>query len=104
MAMWLAFACLATVAVAVQAIPLQNLHAPMFPYGTSDFRDIVDCRQFFVDKTSYIPLLESAGKYNCIWRPRRFGKSLLCSMLANYYDKAVPEDEACEFVTISFRC
>ena len=39
-----------------------------------------------MDRTDQIPFLEEAGKQLLFLRPRRFGKSLLLSMLANYYD------------------
>ncbi len=41
----------------------------------------------YCDRTDYIPLLEQ-GAYQLFLRPRCFGKSLLLSMLANYYDLA----------------
>ena len=39
-----------------------------------------------MDKTHKIPLLEKVGSYLMFLRPRRFGKSLLLSFLAYYYD------------------
>ncbi|MCB2262549.1 MAG: AAA family ATPase [Candidatus Thiosymbion ectosymbiont of Robbea hypermnestra] len=42
----------------------------------------------YVDRTDQIPLLEEAGKQLLFLRPRRFGKSLVLSMLENYYDLA----------------
>ena len=59
-----------------------------FPYGVSDFYQIVTEGYFYVDRTDRIPLLEDLGKQLLFLRPRRFGKSLLLSMLANYYDVA----------------
>ncbi|MCP4106621.1 MAG: AAA family ATPase [Desulfobacteraceae bacterium] len=56
-----------------------------FPYGISDFRKIITRGYFYCDRTDRIPLLEN-GEYLLFLRPRRFGKSLLLSMLANYYD------------------
>lgn len=40
----------------------------------------------YLDRTQYISVLEEAGKQLVFLRPRRFGKSLLLSTLANYYD------------------
>ncbi|MDV7400668.1 AAA family ATPase, partial [Arthrospira platensis SPKY1] len=40
----------------------------------------------YVDKTHYLPLLESAGRFLFLIRPRRFGKSLLQSVMECYYD------------------
>jgi len=58
-----------------------------FPYGMADFRQIVIQGYFYCDRTQAIPLLEQAQSQLFI-RPRRFGKSLLLSMLENYYDIA----------------
>ena len=62
-----------------------------FPYGMADFRQIVTQGYFYCDRTSAIPLLEQAQSQLFI-RPRRFGKSLLLSMLENYYDIARKDD------------
>jgi len=59
-----------------------------FPYGISDFRKIITKGHFYCDRTDRIPMLEDTGDYLVFLRPRRFGKSLLLSMLANYYDVA----------------
>ncbi|MGB3918024.1 MAG: AAA family ATPase [Thiothrix litoralis] len=57
-----------------------------FPYGISDFHRIRTDDYLYVDRTAFIPVLEEAGRQLIFLRPRRFGKSLLLSMLANYYD------------------
>ena len=57
-----------------------------FPYGISDFDLFITEQYHYVDRTNHIPLLEKAGKQLLFLRPRRFGKSLLLSMLENYYD------------------
>nr|VFK75725.1 MAG: Predicted AAA-ATPase [Candidatus Kentron sp. MB] len=57
-----------------------------FPYGISDFESLITRRFHYVDRTNHIPLLEEAGDQLLFLRPRRFGKSLLLSMLENYYD------------------
>ncbi|CAN2043962.1 AAA-ATPase-like domain-containing protein [Candidatus Magnetomoraceae bacterium gMMP-1] len=59
-----------------------------FPYGISDFRSIVKDDYFYCDRTDRITDLEKQGKFLLFLRPRRFGKSLLLSMLKNYYDLA----------------
>ncbi len=59
-----------------------------FPYGVSDFYKIRTRNQVYIDRTGRIPLLEDAGDSLLFLRPRRFGKSLLLSMLENYYDVA----------------
>ena len=58
-----------------------------FPYGISDFKKISTKGYFYCDRTDKIPLLEQSNSQLFI-RPRRFGKSLLLSMLENYYDVA----------------
>ena len=57
-----------------------------FPYGKADFASIRKQRQFYIDKTCYIPSLE-AVEHGFFVRPPRFGKSALLSMLSSYYDK-----------------
>jgi hypothetical protein len=57
------------------------------PYGISNFQSLRDQGYLYVDKTPYIERLERlSSKYLFFIRPRRFGKSLFLSMLANYYD------------------
>ncbi|WP_142413933.1 ATP-binding protein [Hathewaya massiliensis] len=56
------------------------------PYGISNFQVLREKNYLYVDKTSYIELLDRYAPYNFFIRPRRFGKSLFISMLENYYD------------------
>jgi hypothetical protein len=56
------------------------------PYGIADFQKISQLGYFYQDRTTKIPLIEQAGEQLLFLRPRRFGKSLLLSMLENYYD------------------
>ena len=56
------------------------------PLGISDFGRIIRENYYYVDKTMFIPRLEMASSYLFLVRPRRFGKSLLLSMLKCYYD------------------
>ena len=60
------------------------------PYAVADFVDLRDRGFYYVDKTDYIPGLED---YNApvFLRPRRFGKSLLISILAAYYDRTMAD-------------
>ena len=54
------------------------------PYGVINWAELVrEC--MFVDNTAYIRELE-AVKTPVFLRPKRFGKSVVCSMLAHYYD------------------
>ena len=55
-----------------------------YPVGIQSFREIIDGGYVYVDKTWCIPLLEN-GKFYFLGRPRRFGKSLLLSILQVYY-------------------
>ena len=57
-----------------------------FPYGLFDFAEIRQKGYFYQDRTHLIPQLEAAGDQLLFLRPRRFGKSLLLSMLEHYYD------------------
>jgi Protein of unknown function (DUF1703)./Predicted AAA-ATPase. len=56
------------------------------PYGISSFEVLRKKNYLYVDKTSYIELLDRYAPYQFFIRPRRFGKSLFISMLENYYD------------------
>ncbi|MEM7128485.1 MAG: AAA family ATPase [Chloroflexota bacterium] len=58
------------------------------PYGNSDFNKIITRNKLYFDRTDRIPLFEQLGESLLFLRPRRFGKSLLLSMLENYYDIA----------------
>lgn len=58
------------------------------PYGVSNFVEVVEQNQYYVDKTTYLPLLEKQPSNLFFIRPRRFGKSIFLSMLRAYYDIA----------------
>jgi len=60
----------------------------LIPYGISDFEKIQKKGIYYIDKTGYIPILENLGDFLFLIRPRRFGKSLLLSILESYYDIA----------------
>ncbi len=62
------------------------------PYGISSYKTIQQKNAYYVDKTHYIPQIESAGDFLFLIRPRRFGKSSLLSMLECYYDIARAEE------------
>ncbi len=57
-----------------------------FPYAINDFGTLIREGYFYQDRTDRIPQLEKAGRQLIFIRPRRFGKSLLLSMLEHYYD------------------
>lgn len=55
-------------------------------YSEANYAAMVRDHGYFVDKTAYVAQLE--GVRNPVFlRPRRFGKSLLCSILRYYYDR-----------------
>ena len=56
------------------------------PYGVADFIKLREGHEYYVDKTHYLPRLEQAGRFLFLLRPRRFGKSLLQSVMECYYD------------------
>jgi hypothetical protein len=56
------------------------------PYNISNLKTITTGDYIFIDKTNFIPLLEKKSRYTSFFRPRRFGKSLIISMLEHYYD------------------
>jgi len=55
------------------------------PYAIANYEEIVAGNYHFVDKTRFIHELEKY-KVPVFLRPRRFGKSLWCSILECYYD------------------
>ncbi len=61
---------------------------PKLPLGLSDFAVLREegANHLYVDKTGRILDLLNAGKYLFLARPRRFGKSLLCSTLKYLYE------------------
>ena len=57
------------------------------PVGLSDFTKIREQGYYYVDKTGLISeLLEDIAEVTLITRPRRFGKTMGMSMLANFFD------------------
>ncbi|MGM9977535.1 MAG: AAA family ATPase [Clostridium sp.] len=61
--------------------------------------------KYFVDKSMIIEkmneVLETASKYICITKPRRFGKSSVADMLGAYYSKAFDSKEIFDKLNIS---
>ncbi len=52
------------------------------PIGEQSFEKLIKTNCVYVDKTKHIYNLITTGSYYFLSRPRRFGKSLLCSTLA----------------------
>ena len=59
---------------------LQNL-----PIGIQDFESLRNDGYLYIDKTAIAYELVSTGRYFFLSRPRRFGKSVLISMLKAYF-------------------
>ena len=58
----------------------------LFPVGIQDFEKIITRGLVYVDKTEYVyNLAHMGGDAIFLSRPRRFGKSLLCSTLEYYF-------------------
>mgnify|MGYP005841300883 CR=1 FL=1 len=55
------------------------------PLGLQDFRGIIEDGYKYVDKTRYLHAMCTTGKYYFLSRPRRFGKSLTLSTLAELF-------------------
>ena len=57
------------------------------PVGISEFDKIRDRGYYYIDKTNLIAeLLDNIAEVTLITRPRRFGKTMAMSMLANFFD------------------
>jgi len=56
------------------------------PYGVANYELLVQQNSYYVDKTTFLPVVEEAGNYLFFIRPRRFGKSLFLSVMEAYYD------------------
>ena len=56
-----------------------------YPIGVRTFRDIVEGRYLYIDKTGIAHELAENYKYVFLSRPRRFGKSLLSSTFHSYF-------------------
>lgn len=57
------------------------------PYGIDDFEQVRTSECYYIDKTGFIEeLLSETFSVNLITRPRRFGKTLTMSMLAEFFD------------------
>ena len=54
-------------------------------YGIANYAELIEKNGYFVDKTHWLAELEQVNN-PVFLRPRRFGKSLLCSILGYYYD------------------
>ena len=60
------------------------------PIGIQTFREIRTQNHYYVDKTAYIRQLVDEGKHYFLFRPRRFGKSLLIDTLKELFEGNEP--------------
>ena len=66
---------------------VKKTRGPKLAIGVQDFRHMREKKVYYVDKTSFIEeFLESYYQVTLITRPRRFGKTLNMSMLAEFLD------------------
>ena len=57
-----------------------------YPIGVQTFEKIIQTGCVYVDKTAEVHRLAHDGSFFFLSRPRRFGKSLLCSTLQSYFE------------------
>lgn len=80
---------------------------PRLAIGVQNFRDLREKQAYYVDKTHFIEeFLESWYQITLITRPRRFGKTMNMSMLAEFLDCTKDSSdifEGTKIVTGSFR-
>lgn len=61
--------------------------------------------RYFVDKSGMIeeiiPFIRSLNRYLCFTRPRRFGKSVMASMVASYFSNAINSSDVFDKLNIS---
>lgn len=72
------------------------------PLGIDRFEKLRMSGCYYVDKTGFIKeLLEEKFEVNLINRPRRFGKTLMMSMLAEFFDIRKDSEKLFEGLEIS---
>ena len=79
---------------------------PNIPVGISDFKEIRENNNYYIDKSGFISelLTDGAAKVTLITRPRRFGKtlgstiSLMFEMRVRNYSKGLKFQEITSFV------
>jgi hypothetical protein len=65
---------------------MKDKNIKRIPYGVANYELLVQQNSYYVDKTTFLPVVEEAGNYLFFIRPRRFGKSLFLSVMEAYYD------------------
>ena len=69
-----------------KAFDMESKTLKRLPVGIQTFAKLVEQNCLYVDKTMYIHKMLNASNYIFLSRPRRFGKSLLVSMLQSYFE------------------
>lgn len=63
------------------------------PIGIEDFKEMIENDYYYVDKSGFVKeLLDNRSEVSLFMRPRRFGKTLILSMLKYYFEKAYDEN------------
>ena len=57
-----------------------------YPVDTQTFSKLIEGNYLYVDKTDLIYKMTHDFNYVFLSRPRRFGKSMLCSTLKEYFN------------------
>ena len=65
---------------------MESKRLKRLPVGIQTFSEVIDLDCLYIDKTEYIWNMIHTSKYIFLSRPRRFGKSLLCSTLQAYFE------------------
>jgi hypothetical protein len=65
---------------------MKDMKIKRIPYGVANYELLVQQNSYYVDKTTFLPILEKVGNYLFFIRPRRFGKTLFLSVMEAYYD------------------
>ena len=65
-----------------------TIHKWTIPKGYNNYKRIISDELYYVDKTLLIKeLLDKKGQVNLFTRPRRFGKTLILSMLRTFFEQ-----------------
>ncbi|MBQ6955008.1 MAG: AAA family ATPase [Bacteroidales bacterium] len=71
------------------------------PYCVSDFRQLMEERKYYVDKTMNLPCMEEVGNFLFCIRPRRFGKRYAASVTAPRSTASWPSSAAASSPALS---
>ena len=69
-----------------KTLTMEAMELKRLPVGIQTYEEIVNLNCLYVDKTEYVYKMINFSKYIFLSRPRRFGKSLLVSTLAAYFE------------------